>query len=74
MPCSRPLRRAHALLRAPALLLLTLPGAWPAATGATATRLSELPAAWVDDGGQPFDQSAYINVVPHTFIPARLSH
>jgi len=55
VPCGRRLRRARALLRAPALLLLTLPGAWPAATGATATRLSELPTAWVDDGGQPFD-------------------
>src|SRR5437899_1314546 len=55
VPWGRRLRRAHTLLGAPALLLLTLPGTWPAATGATATRLSELPAAWVDDGGQPFD-------------------
>ena len=54
-PCGSLLRHARTLLRTPALLLLTLPGAWPAAAGVSATRLAQLPAAWMDDGGQHFD-------------------
>ena len=36
----------------------------PAPAGGSATRLSELPAAWVDDRGQPFDlRSVYGHTV-----------
>lgn len=55
MPCGKLLRGARTLLVAPALLLLTLPGAWPAVAGVSATRLAQLPGAWLDDSGQRFD-------------------
>jgi protein SCO1 len=55
LPCGRLLRHARTLLPTPVLLLLTLPAAWPAAAGVSATRLAQLPAAWMDDGGQRFD-------------------
>jgi len=55
VPCGARLRRSRARLGAPALMLLGLSAAWPAAAGASAIRLAELPAAWTDDSGQAFD-------------------
>lgn len=53
--CGRLRRCVPTPRRALLLLLLILPGAWPTAGGASATRLAELPAGWIDDLGQPFD-------------------
>ena len=55
VPCGRLLRGTRTLLAAPALLLLTLPGAWPAVASVSVTRLAQLPGAWTDDSGQRFD-------------------
>jgi len=38
-----------------AILVITLWAAVPTPVSASATRLTELPAAWLDDRGQPFD-------------------
>jgi cytochrome oxidase Cu insertion factor (SCO1/SenC/PrrC family) len=37
------------------LVVVALPGVWPTRVGASATQFSELPPAWRDDRGQPFD-------------------
>ena len=37
------------------LVLVALPGVWPTPVRASATQLAELPPAWRDDRGQPFD-------------------
>jgi protein SCO1/2 len=42
-------------LLVPQLLLMALPAAAPAPSGATTSALSALPALWRDDQGQPFD-------------------
>jgi cytochrome oxidase Cu insertion factor (SCO1/SenC/PrrC family) len=46
---------ARHILSALLLVIVTLPGVWPTRVSASATQLAELPPAWRDDQGQPFD-------------------
>ena len=46
---------ARHILSALLLVIVALPGVWPTRVCASATQLAELPPAWHDDRGQPFD-------------------
>src|ERR1700686_1652000 len=48
-------RPARGVLIALLLGVAALPGVWPTRVCASATQLAELPPAWRDDRGQPFD-------------------
>src|SRR3979411_265902 len=46
---------ARHILSALLLVIVALPGVWPTRGCASATQFAELPPAWRDDRGQPFD-------------------
>jgi cytochrome oxidase Cu insertion factor (SCO1/SenC/PrrC family) len=52
---SNALRTPHRRIAIALLLVVALPGEWITTACASATGFAELPRAWLDDRGQPFD-------------------